>query len=239
VRFADGYRITHESHADDEALHRFERQSSTLVVPADWVRPERWKLDPSVSGPVTRHVFWSAGRTLSRATIRGGLIAEAGLQTQVALPVPNRGYLQQIVMLFDTVPRPANAAEMNALAIAVFLLGWAESPEPDAEPEIGRRAEKRSRLDAQSRRLIGPAAAVRLTVYEWGLLSALFERQGEAVSFRELTEEVWRAPEELVGRAVIYEVMARLRKHLSTAGGDYQITNVSGYGYCLEAVVAC
>jgi len=163
------------------------------------------------------------------------MIHEAGLQTQVALPVPNRGYLQQIVMLFDTKPRPATVEEMNALAIATFILGWAGEWEPEAVPEKQDLPDPATRLDPETRRLTGPKGSVRLTVSEWDLLFHLFENRGKAVSFSELTEEVWRAPEEFVGRDVIYEVVARVRRQLSSVGGEYKLVSVPRFGYLLQA----
>src|SRR4051812_33659134 len=56
----DGYRISHESHADSEPLNRFERESASVVVPRAWVRPDRWRLDPTVTESVASRVFWRA-----------------------------------------------------------------------------------------------------------------------------------------------------------------------------------
>ena len=230
----DGYRIIHESHADTEAINRFSRESATIVVPSAWVRPERWRLDRTVTESVASRVFWSSEAPLTSASIRAGLIREAGLVTQVALPVPNRGYLQQIVMLFDTERRRANVEEMNGLAIATYLMGWAGGWEPEEVPEKMPEPPTGTRLDEQSRRLIGPRGATRLTVCEWDLLSVLFDRSGQAVSFEELTQEVWQAPEQYVGRDVIYDVIARLRRQLKAVGSAYRLTSIPRFGYSLE-----
>jgi hypothetical protein len=233
VQHTDGYRIVHERHANLEVLDRFERESASIVVPTAWVRADRWELDRAVTSATARNVFWSADTTLSRVSLRRGMIQEAGLQTQVALIVPNRGYMQQLVMLFDTRRRDASVEEMNGLAIATFMLGWAGEWEPEAVAEPVPY-EPVTHLDARVRCLVGPKGSVRLTVSEWDLLTCLFNSLGKAVSFRDLTDEVWRAPEELVGRDVVYEVVARLRRQLAAVGNDYQLVSVPRYGYVLE-----
>ena len=95
-----------------------------------------------------------------------------------------------------------------------------------------------TRLDPDSRCLVGSNGRIRLTVYEWDLLSVLFKYAGHAVSFGELTREVWQVPEEYVSRAVIYEVIGRLRRHLSAVTRDYRIASLPRYGYVLEPIEA-
>jgi hypothetical protein len=228
------YRITHEVHSDSTPLHRFARESASIAVPEAWVRPDRWQLDPSVQGTVSRRVFWSQYSTLSRHSLRTGMIGEAKLKTQVALVVPNRGYLQQMVMLFATERREANAEEVDALATAIYLLGSATKPPSRAQGDVLDTHVLQTRIDPQTRRVMGPRGEVRLTVNEWDLISLLLEREGQAVAFSDLAHEVWRAPEAYVGRAVVYEVVARLRRHLSRVGGDCRIASVPRFGYTLE-----
>jgi len=230
-----GYRISHESHADTEALNRFERESANIVVPNASVM-ERWRLEPTVTESVASRVFWSSKAPITNASFRGGLMREAGLLTQVALPVPNRGYLQQIVMLFDTERRPANVEEMNGLAIATYLKGWMGKWEPEEVPEKVSEPPTGTFLDEQSRRLIGPLGATRLTVCEWELLSLLSE-PSRAISFKELRRHVWQAPAEYVGRAVIYDVIARLRRQLRAVGSSSRLTSIPRFGYSLEGLL--
>ena len=228
------YRIRHEVHADATPLHRFARESATIAVPEAWVRPDRWRLDASVHGTIARKVLWSQYSTLSKQSLRTGMIAEAGLKTQVALPVPNRGYLQQIVMLFATTRREANGEEMNALATAIYLLGSATKLESKADTVSPTTRVLQTRIDPPTRRVVGPRGEVRLTVNEWDLLALLLEREGQAVAFADLAHEVWGAPEAYVGRAVVYEIVARLRRHLLRVGGDCRISSVPRFGYALE-----
>jgi DNA-binding winged helix-turn-helix (wHTH) protein len=228
------YRITDESHVDLEPLNRFTRESASIVMPVAWVRPEGWRLDPTMPESASGRVFWGANAPLSTVTIRRGMIREAGLNAQVALPVPNRGYQPRMVMLFNLEPRRPTAGEVNALSIATFLLGWGGEQDSESRLDLPKHRAPVTHLDEQARCLTGPRGSVRLTTYEWDLLSIFFANPGRALSFPDLSQAVWRAPEEYVGRAVIYEVIGRLRKHLASVGEDYEIVNVPRFGYVLQ-----
>jgi len=232
------YRISHEVHADSPPLHRFARESATIAVPEAWVRPDRWRLDAAAQGTIARQVFWSQFSTLSKQSLRTRMIVEVGLKTQIALPVPNRGYLQQMVMLFATTRRDANVEEMNALATAVYLLASTTKPASREQNVSSETQVLQTRIDPRTRRVVGLRGEVRLTVNEWDLLSLLLDREGQAVAFADLAHEVWRAPEAYVGRAVVYEIVARLRRHLLQVGGDCRIASVPRFGYALERVVS-
>ena len=121
-----------------------------------------------------------------------------------------------------------------ALAIATYLMGWAGGWEPEEVLEKMPGPPTGTRLDERSRRLVGPLGATRLTVCEWDLLSMLFDSGGQAVSFEELTQEVWQAPEQYVGRDVIYDVIARLRRQLKAVGSACRLTSIPRFGYSLE-----
>ena len=75
------YRISHESHADTEALNRFERESANIVVPSASVTLERWRIEPTVTESVASRVFWSSEAPMTNASFRTGLMREAGLVT--------------------------------------------------------------------------------------------------------------------------------------------------------------
>ena len=205
-------------------------------VPQRWIVPEKWRGSPGLTVSSKSVVYWLKDATTSDLVYRHEQVFRAGLNTLVFIPVPNGDFIQRAIILRDFPPREADAEEMRALTIAVFLFGrtvpWAQ----EATPELPGEAREVTRLDPDSRSLIGPGASVRLTVYEWDLLSVLFEREGHAVSFNELAHEVWRAPEEYVGRAVVYEVVARLRRQLSAVTSDYRISSVPRFGYVLERV---
>ena len=142
--------------------------------------------------------------------------------------------LQEIVMLFDTESRSPNRAEMSALSLAASLLGLA-APLRGGDVTSERPSYPATRLDAQTRRLTGSKGSVRLTSREWDSLSFFFQRRGEAISFGELAEQIWNSPAEYLGRAVIYDVMARLRKQLSSVGSEYVLVSVQGFGYMLQS----
>jgi DNA-binding winged helix-turn-helix (wHTH) protein len=229
-----GYRIAYESHADMEQLHRLERESQAIVIPVEWVRIERWNLNPHLTGTLFKRVYWSASSRLSKVTIRAAMLAEARLSTQVAVPVPSQGPHQDIVMLFDTAARPATSEEVNALGVAVLLLGWASHSMPRPFLPMIEADVDTSRLDPDTRHLVGPHGAVRLTVYEWDLLQAFFTHEGRVLGFDEIARAVWDEPEGNVGRAVMYELVARVRRHLASVGDDYRLESVPGHGYILS-----
>jgi len=162
------------------------------------------------------------------------MIVEAGLKTQVALLVRRRGSLQQIVMLFTRMRRDANVQEMEALANAIDLLASTTKPGSTQQALEHGTHVYQTRLEPRTRRVVGPRGEVRLTVNEWDFLSLLLQREGEAVAFVDLAREVWGAPEAYVGRAVVYDVVARLRRHLVEVGGDCRIASVPRFGYALE-----
>jgi DNA-binding response OmpR family regulator len=138
------------------------------------------------------------------------------------------------VILFDTEMRKPGPEEIEAFSLVTLLLAWGEEPAHEAEQAFPATREPITHLDEPTRRLVGPGGAVRLTVSEWDLLSIFFANKGNAVSFQQMTREVWRAPEEHVSRTVIYEVIGRLRRHLTSVGDEYRIASVPRFGYMLE-----
>jgi hypothetical protein len=227
------YQIACESHEDTEPINRFERESVSIVVPARWVQPERWTLNPAASDTDSRMVSWSAGSTLSGVSIRRGMISEAGLKTQVAIRTVAGDELGDIVMLFHAEARSPSHGEIKALSMAAHLLRWATEAR-DAVTEHGEgRLSSSTTLDSRTRQIIGPLGAVRLTSREWDAMVLFTEREGTMVSFRELTEKVWRSSD-FVGKPVVYDVVGRLRKRLRTVGGTRQLVSIPGHGYMLE-----
>jgi DNA-binding response OmpR family regulator len=78
-----------------------------------------------------------------------------------------------------------------------------------------------------------PRGIVRLTTREMGLLRALIDREGEAVTRGELLEEVWGLRPETKTR-VVDSFIVRLRRYIEVdpANPEY-IVSVRGHGYRL------
>jgi DNA-binding winged helix-turn-helix (wHTH) protein len=237
VRGGEAYRLFEECHSDSTLLDVFALGSAEVLVPPEWISPERWLRDPTVAVSPGHKTYWLKDATTSDLVFRHELVSTAGLNTLVFIPVPNGSYIQRAIIVLDFPAREVTTEELQALTIAGFCFGMAV-PWDSEEASDSIEAELTTRLDPDSRCLVGPNGRIRLTVYEWDLLSILFKCEGHAVSFGELTGDVWQVPEEYVSRAVIYQVIGRLRKHLSAVSRDCRIASISRYGYVLERMEA-
>jgi hypothetical protein len=231
-REGDTLRQLAQCHVESPVLDAFARHNASFAVEVDWsALGEIWP----ESEPSPRKVAWIQSPADSRLCPRQDVIREAGLNTLVVVPVPNGTYLHRNVLLWDFAAREEEPDQVHAFKIAAWLFGrYLERDEGPVQP-ISLTESPTVHLDPRTRSLVGPGGGHRLTVYEWDFLSVLFERQGAAVSFSELIQEVWRAPEDYVGRSVVYELVARLRPPLSQiSAGSYRIVSVPRYGYVLE-----
>jgi DNA-binding response OmpR family regulator len=78
-----------------------------------------------------------------------------------------------------------------------------------------------------------PDGTERLTTREMGLLRALIEREGDAVTRGELLEEVWGLRPDTKTR-VVDSFIVRLRRYLEVDPANPQhIVSVRGHGYRL------
>lgn len=76
-----------------------------------------------------------------------------------------------------------------------------------------------------------PRGVVRLTIRELGLLRALLDREGEAVTRGDLLEEVWGLRPDTKTR-VVDSFIVRLRRYIETDPANPQhIVSVRGHGY--------
>jgi hypothetical protein len=232
LREGDSLRQLTQSHIESPALDAFERQNASLTVEVDWSAVgEIWP----ESDPNPRKVAWIQSPADSSLCPRKDIIREAGLNTLVVVPVPNGTYLHRNVLLWDFEAREEEPDHVHALKIAAWLFGRSLQRDEREVQAVSLPVFATVHLDPRTRSLVGPGGGDRLTVYEWDFLSVLFEREGEAVSFGELIQEVWRAPEDYVGRSVVYELVARLRPPLTRISeGNYRIASVPRYGYVLE-----
>jgi len=104
------------------------------------------------------------------------------------------------------------------------------SPEPEGprEARIGDVTVRFDRFELET-----AEGTVSLTTREAGLLRALFEREGEAVTRGELLEEVWGLRPETKTR-VVDNFIVRLRRYLEQdPSRPRHIVSVRGHGYRL------
>jgi DNA-binding response OmpR family regulator len=94
---------------------------------------------------------------------------------------------------------------------------------------IGRVTAYFDRLELET-----PTGTVRLTTREAGLLRALAERPGEALTRGELLETVWGLRPETKTR-VVDSFVVRLRRYIETdPSRPRHIVSVRGHGYRLD-----
>jgi hypothetical protein len=89
---------------------------------------------------------------------------------------------------------------------------------------------ERELLDARSRELVLPDGRVELTPLEYGLLSYLMEREGEAVSRDDLLRDVWQSVATSSSN-VVDAVVATLRRKLGDEAARVQTIRGVGYRY--------
>ena len=105
-------------------------------------------------------------------------------------------------------------------------VGTPPAPEPVT---IGRVTAHFDRLELET-----PTGTVRLTTREAGLLRALVERPGEALTRGELLETVWGLRPETKTR-VVDSFVVRLRRYIETdPSRPRHIVSVRGHGYRLD-----
>jgi DNA-binding winged helix-turn-helix (wHTH) protein len=228
------YRLADVVHTAGPEFEQFAAGSREITIPVGTSNFQRLKDIQGVTPLFGGIAFWLTGLRETPGMLRRELASRAGFQTRVFIPITNDGFVQQQIFLWDVERREASPDEIQALGIATFLLGRSLLWDGEQPPLQPKREVNETHLDPETRSLIGPRATVRLTVAEWDLLSLLFSVGRKALSFAELTQRVWRAPEEYVGRAPLYELVGRARRHLASVGGDCAITSVPRYGYMLE-----
>lgn len=72
-----------------------------------------------------------------------------------------------------------------------------------------------------------------VTPTEFDFLSYLIQAPGKAASKADLLKHVWKAHSDGVETRVTDDLVKRLRKKLESAGGDFEIKTVWGYGFRL------
>jgi hypothetical protein len=225
-----------EYHRSSRTLDVFARAMADATVSTDWLYTAGWDRLVRTSEGQKRRVFWSSDASETSPDPRPDLLGAAGLTTRVIVPVPNATPGELYIVLFDFAHRVKEDTQVSDLSTAAFLFGrYVPRISGPGDRFSPQSTSESTHLDPLTRRLVGKAGSVRLSVYEWDMCSVLFERAGSAVSFGDLIQEVWRVPEEHVGRASVYEIITRLRRHFATVGNtEFSITSIPRFGYELR-----
>jgi len=132
----------------------------------------------------------------------------------------------------DYLCKPFRLSELLARARGLLRRRrWDGVSEPFEGPRSVRIGEVTVRFDRFE--LQTPRGVVRLTTREMGLLRALVDREGEALTRGELLESVWGLRPETRTR-VVDSFIVRLRRHLEPdPARPRYIVSVRGHGYRL------
>lgn len=127
----------------------------------------------------------------------------------------------------DYVVKPVHHAELGRRVDAVLRRARRAVPQSVAGPHG-------LALDVRTSEAVLGSRRVRLTRSEAGLLGALFEHAGSAVTAEDLCREVW-GYEALADPNFLQQHISRLRRKLRSLGIEYEvIRTVYGVGYLVD-----
>ncbi len=173
---------------------------------------------------------------------RGPIAGQFGLQACLAMPIHTTSDSVFGLVLLDHQPRSEIDSTIIALQVACDELGLylslqqLERSNASATPARASLARVTQDLsfDPLNRTLHGPTGVVRLAGIEWDVFSYLAQHRGNVVNHTDLMQTIWGVIDNN-SRNSLYEIMSRLRAHLTSIGVDRTILQiVPKQGYALH-----
>ena len=209
---------------------------AALMVASAAVAPAQ---ETECSAPAAREFdFWIGEWAITQRILReDGSWLELPARTSVSRAVDGCAVIEQwrgeVSFFWEGMQRPEPMTGLSVRAYdprsARWYIHWMDTRSPRfGEPYVGTFSNGRGEF---RRELETPQGRIRLTTREVGLLRALAEREGEAVTRGELLEAVWGLRPDTNTR-VVDSFIVRLRRYVEPdPSRPRHIVSVRGHGY--------